>query len=68
MKQRQHRRAVQRRMAAAPDQWTRERLMYLGFQWSKRDLRALAKRKAVPLEFNRIELSRPPTRANSPAA
>ena len=29
---------------------------------------ALAKRKPVPLEFNRIELSPPPTRANLPAA
>jgi hypothetical protein len=54
MKLRQHRRSVQRRMAAAPDHWTRERLLYLGHQWTRRDLRALAKKKAPALVFNVI--------------
>lgn len=52
MKQRKHRRDVRKRMAKAPDLWTRERLMQLGVQWTRRERLALAKRKAAPLVFN----------------
>ena len=51
MKQRQHRRDVRKRMAKAPDLWTRERLMHLGLQWSRRELKALANRQWPRMEF-----------------
>lgn len=61
MKQRSHRKIVQRRMREAPTQYDRDCQFYGRVAWTKREREAIAKGKPVPLMFNRIHTIGPDT-------
>lgn len=56
MKQRRHRKAVQRRMGEAPTQYDRDCQFYGRVEWTKRERKAIATGKPAPLMFNRIHM------------
>ena len=51
MKQRRHRKAVQQRMGEAPTQYDRDCGFYGNVAWTKRERKAIATGKPVPLMF-----------------
>lgn len=59
MKQRHHRKTVQRRMREAPTQYDRDCAFYEGHRWKKRDSKKILRRPLKPLEFNRIHMIGP---------
>lgn len=66
MKQRHHRKAVQRRMREAPTQYDRDCAFYGGHVWSKRD-RAKIGTRQPPLLFNLTPKADPETMAAAEA-
>jgi len=61
MKQRHHRKTVQRRMREAPTQYDRDCEFYGSTAWTKRERKAIATGKPLPLMFNRIHMIGPDT-------
>lgn len=58
MNMNQRRRAhVERALKRNADEPLRERAFYEGYRWSKRDLKAMAKRPRPPLVFNTVKPS-----------